>query len=52
MREQTRQRISKLIWGTDTTDCEECGRTLPPDQAMWRGRHPYCSIEHEAAAAA
>ena len=52
MLQHTRQRISRLIWGIEIAECDECARTLLPGQAVWRGRRPYCSIEHEAAGAA
>ena len=47
-----RRWIDRMYWGKDNVACEECGRTVPAHEAIWRGRHPYCSIEHEAADAA
>jgi len=47
-----RRWVDRSIWGKSVVRCEECGRELPAHEAVWRGRHAFCSIEHEAADAA
>jgi len=40
--------LTLFFWGRTAVSCEECGLSLRPAQAVWRGAHPYCSIGHEA----
>jgi len=47
-----RRWIDRSIWGKSVVRCEECGQFSPAHEAVWRGRHAFCSIEHEAADAA
>lgn len=44
-----RRWLDRVIWGRGTVECEDCGRSLSPHHAVWRGQHPYCSAEHESA---
>ncbi|MFL2000121.1 hypothetical protein [Microbacterium sp. A1-JK] len=44
-----RDAINRMLYGQTTVTCEECGTPLRPHRAVWRGAHPYCSAEHEAA---
>ena len=39
----------RFVYGRAVVSCEECGRCVPPNAAVWRGAHPYCSAEHEVA---
>jgi formamidopyrimidine-DNA glycosylase len=44
-----RDTVDLFVYGRTAVDCEECGTSLRPNRAIWRGAHPYCSVEHEAA---
>lgn len=42
-----RDGVNTFLYGSTVVRCENCGATVLPNRAVWRGSRSYCSAVHE-----